>query len=145
MGVSAEIARVGWWIPFHISSRIGQVNCTQSGDDLPLNPEGPATAKRVTQKPQVIFNPGLGPKTGLYQSKERRNRYAQFSPFWRRLLKDSITWEFSGERYDGASTPVMNCARPPALVVWWGRLRLPAAGSSRSVARSRDVRSVIAP
>jgi hypothetical protein len=29
-------------------------------------------------------------------------------------------------------------ARPPALVVWWGRLRPAAAGSSRSAARSRD-------
>jgi hypothetical protein len=29
-------------------------------------------------------------------------------------------------------------ARPPALVVWWGRLWPAAAGSSRSAARSRD-------
>jgi hypothetical protein len=39
------------------------------------------------RKPQVIFNLGIGPKSGLDQSKECRNRYAQFSPLWRRLLK----------------------------------------------------------
>jgi hypothetical protein len=83
----------------------------------------------------VIFNQGLGPQAILNQSKERRNRYAQFSPFWRRLLKDSITWEFSGERYDGTSTPLLNFARPPALVVCWGRLLPAAAGSSRSMAQ----------
>ena len=33
---------------------------------------------------------------------------------------------------------VLIFARPPALVVWWGRLRPAAAGSSRSAARSRD-------
>jgi hypothetical protein len=68
----------------------------------------------------VIFNPGLGPKAGLNQSKERRNRYAQFPPFWRRLLKDSITWDLSVERYDETSTPLLNFARPPALVVCGG-------------------------
>jgi hypothetical protein len=73
----------------------------------------------------VIFNQGLGPKAGLDQSKERQNRYAQFSPFWRCLLKDSITWEFSGERYDGTSTPLMNFAvgAPPA-----GRSRILSLG-----------------
>jgi hypothetical protein len=64
----------------------------------------------------VIFNQGLGPQAGLNQSKERWNRYSQFPPFWRRLLKDSITWESSGERYNGTSTPLLNFARPPA---WW--------------------------
>jgi hypothetical protein len=37
----------------------------------------------------VIFNQGLGPQAGLNQSKERRNRYAQFPPFWRQFLKKS--------------------------------------------------------
>jgi hypothetical protein len=68
----------------------------------------------------VIFNPGLGPKAGLNQSKERRNRYAQFPPFWRRLLKDSITWDLSVERYDETSTPL-----------WWCVVGAPPAGRSR--------------
>jgi hypothetical protein len=38
----------------------------------------------------------------------------------------------------GALISLMFFARPPALVVWWGRLRPAAAGSSRSAARSRD-------
>ena len=77
----------------------------------------------------MIFNPGLGPKAGLNQSKERRNRYAQFPPFWRRLLKDSITWDLSVERYDETSTPLLNFASPPALVVCGGSP--PPAGRSR--------------
>jgi hypothetical protein len=76
----------------------------------------------------VIFNQGLGPQAGFNQSKERRNRYAQFSPFSRRLLKDSITWEFSGERYDGTSTPLLNFGGPPPPR---GVVGAPPAGSSR--------------
>ncbi len=76
----------------------------------------------------MIFNQGLGPQTGLNQSKERRNRYAQFSPFWRRLLKDSITREFSGERYDGTSTPLGEFS-PPARP--GGEVGAPPAGCTR--------------
>ena len=76
----------------------------------------------------MIFNQGLGQKVSLNQSKERQNRYAQFSPFWRCLLKDSITWEFSGERYDGTSTPLFNFARRSARP--GGVVGAPPAGRS---------------
>jgi hypothetical protein len=102
-------------------------------------------AERVTWKPQVILSTGLCPKLDPGQSKERLERYVQISPFWRQLLKKrTITWNLRIEVCYGASISLMNFARPPALVVWWGSLRLAAAGSSRLAASSRNSCAVCA-
>jgi hypothetical protein len=113
-----------------------------------LKPDGPGPHQVTPGRArgsEVSRDPYSGPRTkvGPSQSEKGRNRYVQIFPIWCRTAtgysKKRIV-HVERQAFGTQCRPHFphEFVSPPALVVWWGRLRPAAAGSSRSAARSRD-------